>query len=126
VPFERTKGKITRRRVEYRVPLPPMAQNIFRSMARHDAHSLFKPINFQRLKTALVRFGAPKDFQLHVARHTIATWLENQNHTEWERALVLNHASSGVTAGYSHGYPLELKRQLLCDWITHVERLVQS
>jgi hypothetical protein len=30
-----------------------------------------------------------------------------------------------VTAGYSHGYPLELKRQLLDKWAAHIEQLVQ-
>jgi hypothetical protein len=38
---------------------------------------------------------------------------------------VLNHSEAGVTAGYSHGYPLELKRQLLQKWADHVEALVQ-
>jgi hypothetical protein len=30
-----------------------------------------------------------------------------------------------VTAGYSHGHPLELKRKLLEEWSSHVEALVQ-
>jgi hypothetical protein len=30
-----------------------------------------------------------------------------------------------VTAGYSHGYPLDLKRKLLTEWAEHVEQLVQ-
>jgi hypothetical protein len=35
---------------------------------------------------------------------------------EYERGLVLNHSGkAGVTAGYSHGYSLDLKRQLLCN-----------
>ena len=37
---------------------------------------------------------------------------------------MLNHSVSGVTAGYSHGYPLELKRTLLEKWADHVEGLV--
>ena len=32
---------------------------------------------------------------------------------------------TGVTAGYSHGYPLEQKRELLGKWVAHVEELVQ-
>jgi integrase len=76
---------------------------------------VFKRIDFQRLKAALVAAGAPHDFQLHVARHTVATWLQNAGRTEYDRALVLNHASSGVTAGYSHGYPLDRKRELLSE-----------
>jgi hypothetical protein len=40
--------------------------------------------------------------------------------------LILNHSDSGsVTTGYSHGYPLELKRQLLDKWAAHVETLVR-
>jgi hypothetical protein len=38
---------------------------------------------------------------------------------------VLNHAESGVTADYSHGYPLELKLKLLTTWTEHIEGLVQ-
>jgi hypothetical protein len=37
---------------------------------------------------------------------------------------VLNHSGSGVTAGYSHGYPLKLKLELLGEWSDHVERQV--
>jgi integrase len=77
------------------------------------------------LMNALIRNGAPEDFSFHAWRHTIATWLEDQGHSEWERGLILNHAGSGVTAGYSHGYPLELKRQLLGKWADHIEHLVQ-
>jgi hypothetical protein len=29
---------------------------------------------------------------------------------------VLNHFGAGVTAGYSHGHVLDLKRELLCKW----------
>jgi len=29
-----------------------------------------------------------------------------------------------VTGGYSHGYPLDLKRALLTEWAEHVERVV--
>jgi hypothetical protein len=31
-----------------------------------------------------------------------------------------------VTAGYSHGYPLELKRALLTEWGSFVEGLVAA
>ncbi len=68
---------------------------------------------------------APRDFKLHTFRHTIATYLENSGRSEWERGLVLNHSGSGtVTGGYSHGYPLDLKRALLTEWAKHVERVV--
>ena len=39
--------------------------------------------------------------------------------------MILNHAEAGVTAGYSHGYPLELKRALMATWSDHVAALVK-
>jgi hypothetical protein len=39
---------------------------------------------------------------------------------------VLNHSDNGVTAGYSHGCPLDWKRELLEKWAAHVERLVTT
>jgi integrase len=125
VPFERTKGKATRKPRPYLVPLSPLAARIVKSLPRHDAEAVFKRIDFQRLKAALVAAGAPHDFQLHVARHTVATWLQNAGRTEYDRALVLNHASSGVTAGYTHGYPLDRKCELLSEWAGYVEALIQ-
>jgi integrase len=125
VPFERTKGKVTRKRkTTYVVPLPALAQRILRKLVR-DGENLFPRIDQQRLKAKLVEEGAPKDFKLHVARHTIATWMENEGKSEYERGLVLNHAASGVTAGYSHGTASKLKLELLSQWSGHVERLVQ-
>ena len=50
--------------------------------------------------------------------------VQNEGHSDWDIGLVLNHSGSGVTAGYSHGYPLELKRTLLEKWADHVEDLV--
>jgi integrase len=125
VPFERTKGKQTRKSRAYLVPLPPLAQRVIQGLPRQDTESVFPRIDFQRLKAALVAAGAPGDFTLHVARHTVATWLQNQGRSEWEIGLVLNHASAGVTAGYSHGYPLDLKRKMLEDWAGNVEKVVQ-
>jgi integrase len=124
VPFERTKGKITRKPIVYRVPLPPLAARILAGLPRRD-DDLFARIDYQRLKTKLVALGAPRDFKLHVFRHTIATHLENNGKTEWERGLVLNHSSSTVTAGYSHGFAGDLKLKLLSEWADHVEGLVQ-
>ena len=71
-----------------------------------------------------MKAGAPADFSFHAVRHTLATWLENHGHDKFDRALVLNHAEAGVTAGYSHGYALDRKRELLAKWADHVERLV--
>jgi hypothetical protein len=72
-----------------------------------------------------VELGAPADVQYHAWRHTIATFLKNAGYSKWERGLVLNHAESGVTADYSHGYPVKLKLELLTKWADHVEELVQ-
>jgi integrase len=75
-----------------------------------------------RLCRRLIECGAPSDLTFHAWRHTIATHFGN--HSEWERGLLLNHSSSSVTAGYSHGYPTELKLKLLTEWAEHVERLI--
>jgi integrase len=76
------------------------------------------------LKRKLVRHGAPVDFYPHAVRHTVATFLKMQGYSEWDRGLVLNHAESGVTAGYSHGYALERKRELLERWAEHVASII--
>ncbi len=65
------------------------------------------------------------DWTYHACRDTISTWLQDQGHSKYERGLVLNHSESGVTADYSHGYPVELKRQLLEEWADHVAQEVQ-
>jgi integrase len=126
IPFERTKGKTTRKKkITYIVPLPKLAARIIKRLPRRDDGTLFPRINYTDLKASLVAAGAPKDFKLHTARHTIATWMEDKGHSEYERGLVLNHASSGVTAGYSHGHPTDPKRALLEEWADHVEQVLQ-
>ena len=134
VPHERTKSrKKTRKRRVYTVPLPPLAQRIIRSLPRADDDLVFpgrhkgKPIEPGTWLTSKVRKKAGvADWAYHANRHTIATWLENQGHSEFERALVLNHAGTGtVTSGYSHGYPVDLKRQLLEEWADHVAAVVR-
>jgi integrase len=137
VPFELTKSrkKSTKKRV-YLVPLPPLAERIiplfgpgrvFPSLPIYRKKSGRQVFDGKDLKAALVEHGAPADFTFHGWRHTIATWLEDEGHSEWERGLVLNHSGSGsVTAGYSHGYPLELKRTLLAKWADHVEGIVNG
>jgi hypothetical protein len=75
---------------------------------------------------AACRLGSAGGFHLPCNAAHGGDLAANAGHSEWEVGLVLNHAGSGsVTAGYSHGYPLELKRQLLSKWADHVERLVQ-
>jgi integrase len=135
-PLELTKSKKTVTKRVYLTPLPPLAQRIIRGLPR-SAGRVFPTLLVRhtragqpyliddRVLHALVQHGAPADLHFHAMRHTLASWLENKGHSEWERGLVLNHAGSSVTAGYSHGYPLELKRTLLTEWADHVEKLVQ-
>ena len=78
------------------------------------------------LTAHVVAAGAPAHFGYHAVRHTIATFLENEGNSVWERGLVLNHSDGGVTAGYSHGFAHDLKLMLLTKWSDHIERLVQS
>jgi integrase len=137
-PFEATKSRKTAKPREYQTPLPPLAQRILRPHAERTggaARVFALPLcqtqagrpyfNGSPLTKRLIAAGAPRDFTYHTARHTLATWLQTQGHSEWECGLVLNHAGSGsVTAGYSHGYPTALKLAVLTKWADHVERLV--
>ncbi len=65
------------------------------------------------------------DWNFHACRHTVATWLKAQGRSEFERALVLNHSESSVTAEYSHGHAVDLMRDLLERLAEHVAELVQ-
>ena len=136
-PPDYTKSRKTSLPRRYLTPLPPLAQRILKGLPQSDERvfpSLMvyrtpaqRPwFDSSRLTRRLVGVGAPEDFALHACRHTLATWLQNKGHSEWECGLVLNHSGNGsVTAGYSHGYPLELKATLLTKWADHVEGLVQ-
>ena len=63
----------------------------------------------------------------HAHRDTIATWMQNEGASEYERGLILNHAGSGsVTSDYSHGYPVDLKRKWMKRWADHVAKVVSS
>jgi len=77
------------------------------------------------LKAKVREESGVSDWTYHACRDTISTWLQDQGHSKYERALVLNHAESGVTADYSHGFSLKLKRQLLEKWADHVAQEVQ-
>jgi integrase len=138
-PHELVKAKKTasRKRV-YLTPLPPLAQRLIKGLLKGDDDRVFPTLavytiggeqqgfHSARLVRKVVALGAPKDFAFHAWRHTVATWLENEGASEWERALVLNHAGGmSVTAGYSHGFAGKLKLELLTKWSDHVERLVQ-
>jgi len=135
------RKKSTSKARVYLTPLPPLAQRILKSQSKRDdnCENIFPnlPVHMtkagrgqfhgRKLVRSLVDHGAPKDLQFHAWRHTIATWLENQGYSEWERGLALNHSDGGsVTAGYSHGYPLDLKRTILTKWAEHVEKIVAA
>jgi integrase len=132
-PFELTKSrKSSTKKRTYITPLPPLAARILKGVLRPDSDLVFPGLprtgdRFfgQALLRRLIKAGAPKDFGYHMWRHTIATFLQGKKHSEWERGLVLNHSSSGVTAGYSHGASTDLKRDLLTKWADHVEGLVR-
>ncbi len=78
-----------------------------------------------RLKKKIRDASGVKDWTYHPCRDTVATWFENEGCSEYERGLVLNHVAHTVTGGYSHGFPTELKRQLLEKWADHVASIVQ-
>ena len=101
-------------------------------MPRNDDGMLFpgrvkdKPMRPGRsLQEKIRKATSTSDYAFHPCRDTVASWLKDEGHSTYERALVLNHAEGGVTADYSHGYPVDLKRKLLERWANHVEELVQ-
>ena len=134
VPHERTKTKKTAKKHRvYLVPLPALAQRIIKSLPHLDDDLVFpgrhkgKPMDPGTWLMARVRErSGVNDWTYHACRHTIATWLQDQGHSEYERALVLNHARSGtVTSSYSHGHAIALKRELIEKWADHVAQVVQ-
>lgn len=134
-PHELTKSRkrAVKKRV-YHTPLPALAAKLIKSLPADEAYPdlLFPSSTVKGVPidpgSSLVRdlkaAGAPDDFFFHALRHTVATWLETRGHSEYERGVILNHASTTVTAGYSHGSPVDLKRSLLELWSDHVESLV--
>ncbi|WP_204376676.1 tyrosine-type recombinase/integrase, partial [Methyloceanibacter marginalis] len=137
-PWERTKSRkqVTKKRA-YQTPLVPFAKSALDSIAPKNEPQPDDPIFPGRsgvsmwpgsqLVRKLVKAGAPAGFTYHRVRHTVATWLENEGHDEFDRKLVLNHvAVGGATAGYSHGIALKRKRMLLRKWAAHVEGLVNG
>ena len=142
-PFELTKARKTTKESKqraYLTPLPALAQRILKPLLKGDSDSRVFPtltiyttaagrqwFDGNRLIRRLVEHGAPEDFSFHAARHTIATWLHERGHSDWECGLVLNHASTGSVTGvhYLHSTALNLKRSLLEEWAEHVEGLAQ-
>ncbi len=139
VPHERTKTRKSQKEERvYLVPLPKLAQRIIKGLPRLDNDLVFPgrdPGGKTRLRKPLVpgttfmtkvrKNSKVMDWTYHACRDTISTWLQDQGHSKYERGLVLNHAEGGVTADYSHGYPIELKRELLEKWAGHVAQEVQ-
>jgi integrase len=138
-PHELTKSrKSAAKKRLYLTPLPPLARRVLQGLPRHEGEDRVFPhlgvgrteagqpiFNASRLRARLIAQGAPADFQLHAWRHTLATYLETEGFSEYERGLVLNHAGSGsVTSQYSHGFPMKLKLELLTKWADHVKHLV--
>ena len=135
VPHQRTKSRKSRKKHRvYIVPLPKLAQRLIKSLPRfEDDEDLVFPGRYKgkplvpgsALSNKVREKSKVKDWTYHACRHTVATWLKGQGHSEYERALVLNHAESSVTSSYSHSYPVKLKRSLLEAWAGHVAGLVQ-
>ncbi len=144
VPHERTKTRKSQKEERvYLVPLPKLAQRIIKALPRLDDDLVFpgrgtaKPtVNGKKaprkplvpgmdLKAKVRKQSGVADWTYHTCRDTISTWLQGEGHSKYERGLVLNHAESGVTADYSHGYSVDLKRRLLEKWADHVARTVQ-
>lgn len=133
VPHERTKAKKTAKKKRvYVVPLPPLAQRIIKGVPQLDDDLLFPGRHPSQsldpgtpLKSKVQAKSGVNDWTYHACRDTIATWLQNEGHSEFERGLVLNHAGGGtVTAAYSHGFAADLKRELLEKWADHVRSIV--
>ncbi len=133
VPHERTKTRKSQKEERvYLVPLPKLAQRVIRGLPQMDDDLVFpgreaaKPlVPGTAIKAKVREQSGVADWTYHACRDTITTWLQDQGHSKYERGLVLNHSESGVTADYSHGYSVELKRQLLENWASHVARTVQ-
>jgi integrase len=119
----------------YITPLPALAQRILKGLPRtherafpllslHQRADDILGYSSVNLRKKLVNRGAPADLGFHAWRHCVASWLKQNGHSPWERSLVLNHSASGVTEGYSHGVPFDLKLQLLQEWSDYVEGLI--
>ncbi len=138
VPHERTKTRKSQKEERvYLVPLPKLAQRIIKGLPRLDNDLVFpgreagrkaprKPlVPGMSIKAKVRENSGVADWTYHACRDTIVTWLQDQGHSKYERGLVLNHSEGGVTADYSHGYSVDLKRQLLDRWADHFAQTIQ-
>ena len=133
IPFERTKSKKTARPRTYLVPLVPLAQRVLKPLlasadplvfpGRHEG----RPIEAgESLRRRVRRHSGIADWYAHAHRDTLATWMQDEGASEYERGLVLNHAGGGgATTDYSHGFSVELKRKWMERWAEHVAEVVQ-
>ena len=91
----------------YLTPLPPLVQRILKGLPQSEARVFPSLVVYEtpaerpwfdssRLTKRLVRAGAPKDFAFHACRHTLATWLQNKGHSEWERGLGAQPFRDGI------------------------------
>lgn len=131
VPTERTKTRKSREgdgRV-YLIPISPLARRVLLPLLKGEGDLVFPsttrkgvPMDCGTPLTRKVREASGvEDWTHHAHRHTLATWLQNQGHDEYDRALVLQHAGAGtVTGDYSHGYSIDRARELLEKWSDHV------
>jgi len=131
VPFERTKSRKTAKARTYKVPLTPLAVRVLRTLPKRHDELVFGrrevPLDAHTyLAKQLLKAGAPEGFGFHRFRHSVASWLREQGHDDFEIGLCLNHsAGGGVTAGYIHSIALRRKAELLQEWAEHIEQLVQ-
>jgi integrase len=145
-PFELTKSRKTKANDDeprvYQTPLSGLAKRVLKPLLPTGADPdalVFPSLPLGRTKDdgfefhtsrpvhRLKQAGAPKDFFPHAIRHTVSSWMRDRGASLWERGLVLNHAESGVTAGYSHetiGITPKAKLDWLEAWADHIEQLV--
>ncbi len=119
----------------YVIPLSRLARRVMVPLLAGNTDLLF---HSPTRSNTLANVGSPlqnkvrkasgvKDWYSHAHRHTIASWLQDEGHDEFDRALVLNHAAGGtVTSQYSHGYGLDRARKLLDAWADHVSNIVAA
>ena len=119
----------------YIIPLSRLARRVLMPLLAGDADLLFpsptRPNTIANvgspLQNKVRKASGVTDWYSHAHRHTIASWLQDEGHDEFDRALVLNHSAGGsVTSHYSHGYGLERARSLLDKWADHVAGVVAA
>lgn len=135
IPPERVKQRKSREDEgrEYVVPISGLARRILVPLLRAAPGELIfegiKPGVPLDIKTGLARrlrrATGIERWMAHGTRHTLASWLQQEGHDGYDRALALQHAAAGtVTAGYSHSHSLDRHRELLEKWAGHIGEVV--